>query len=253
MIDTAKEATRLTQAHVNRMQIAGTTPTSTQIAAIKALVLGISSIGLSKFDAIYPMIGGTAATHALELIGSKDITWSGTVTHSASGSASDGSTGYGTLDFDATLLPANWHMGAYLNTAATAGAQMLGWQSSFSTTNVRSILAGTAVHQVYNGSWGATLDRVSVATDGLGLIVGVRNSNTDLRLYKAGAQSGSTYATAQTTSASSGDAQTMKLNGASGYCASRVAFLSIGDNLSDAEVSDLNDVVTAYQTTLARA
>ena len=235
------------------MEIAGVTPSSTQRQALTTLIRDIdANIGLAKFDAIYPMLGGSAATHALDLMLAQDITWSGTVTHNANGSTSNGTTGYGTLDFDATLLPSNWHMGVYINKLGTVGAQMIGWQAVFGDTDVRSVLAGTGFHQVYNGRWSGTNDRVSVASDGDGMIIGIRNSNTDLVLFREGVEAG-TYASAQSATAGSGDAQTMKLTGAgTGYCDSTLAFASIGDNLSDTEATALSTAVTAYQTALNR-
>ena len=100
MIESDSNALRLAQAHFNRMDFAGTPATATMRAALSKLLVDLdANIGLSKFARIVPFIGGTAATHALELFGN-DITWGGTVTHDANGSRGNASTGTGTLPID---------------------------------------------------------------------------------------------------------------------------------------------------------
>jgi hypothetical protein len=86
---------------------ANTGLTTTQKDALDALVVSMKGIGWSKFKAIYPFIGGTADAHKWNLVNPADtdggfrITWTGGITHSATGVLFDGSSGYG----DTKLVP----------------------------------------------------------------------------------------------------------------------------------------------------
>lgn len=77
---------------------------STQQNAINNLVLGFKSNGTwSKYAAIYPLVGGTAFRHSLNLRDPRDldaayrIAWNGTITHNANGTTGGG--GFGNTFF----------------------------------------------------------------------------------------------------------------------------------------------------------
>lgn len=89
--------------HVARMATAGVTATIFQEHALNVIGRAIESIGEAKFLAVYPFVGETAATHALDLMQNFDITWNGTVTHDEYGPKSDGSTGYGDTGIDGQI------------------------------------------------------------------------------------------------------------------------------------------------------
>ena len=79
--------------------------------AINQLIQSAQTHGWwTNCDAIYPFVGGTAASHRENLKSSSyQISWSGTVVHDAAGVTGDGATGYGNTGFN-------------FKTAATSGA-----------------------------------------------------------------------------------------------------------------------------------
>ena len=79
--------------------------------AVDALVVGLKADSLwAKLEAIYPLVGGTSSTHAVNLKspGTFDISWTGTITHNANGVTGGGSsdhhgdTGYNEATHGAT-------------------------------------------------------------------------------------------------------------------------------------------------------
>jgi hypothetical protein len=72
-----------------------------QKSAVYQLVFDLKTAGVwDKLLVAYPFVGGSPATHAVNLVSSSfGITWQGTNTHDASGVKSNGTTGYGQTGF----------------------------------------------------------------------------------------------------------------------------------------------------------
>src|SRR5690606_21266587 len=91
------------EAYFSAVASAGGTLSDPQKDAINTFVVNTKADGTwAKQYAIYPLAGGTAASHAINLKspGTYDITWNGSVTHNEDGIKSDGSTGYGNTNFN---------------------------------------------------------------------------------------------------------------------------------------------------------
>ena len=76
------------------------------VSAINTLVVNLKKQGLwTKLQAIYPFVGGTAFTHAYNLINPSqyNLTFGGTITHNSNGIAGNGTDGY----YDTGLTTAN--------------------------------------------------------------------------------------------------------------------------------------------------
>ncbi|HYG16502.1 MAG TPA: hypothetical protein VEC12_12165 [Bacteroidia bacterium] len=92
---------------------------ATQVSAINTLVIELKGNGLwEKFHAIYPFVGGTAASHSYNLVNpsSYQILWSASgVTHNGNGITGNGSTGYGDTQY---IIPPslqnNFHISVYV-------------------------------------------------------------------------------------------------------------------------------------------
>jgi hypothetical protein len=88
--------------------------------AVNDLVLSLKADSLwSKMTAIYPFVGGSASTHAVNLKspGTYDLTFYGGITHDSNGITGNGTTGYA----DTGLKPTNLdldsaHISAYIRT-----------------------------------------------------------------------------------------------------------------------------------------
>lgn len=251
MIETSKTPLRLAQAHFNRMQLAGATASTRQRTALFNMLRDIDSqIGLSKFTSIYPFIGGTAATHALDVLGSgNDITWSGTVTHDAKGSQSNGSTGYGDTGIASSdYSSADAHLSCYV-TGGTASTNRMAVAGVYASgPNNRLGLFSQLASANAQGCIGQNC--ASTASGGEGFYA-LKNDGTSVDLYLDGSQ----IATAAH-SASTFTSQTINImrdpGGNTWYDDSVFKFVSIGLALTDTEVSNLNTIVQAYQTALFR-
>ena len=81
-------------------------PTDNLITCLKAA--GVWNL----MDAIYPMVGGTLGTCAINLKnpGTYNITWHGGVTASSAGVTGDGATGYGDTGFNAVTAGGNYSL-----------------------------------------------------------------------------------------------------------------------------------------------
>ncbi len=127
---------------------------STQKNAWTTAVLAMKAANIySKLIAAYPYLGGTAATHKWNAIDPRDldaayrITFSGTITHNSNGVTFDGSTGWGDLHinpsvvFSATYLS----MHNYVKVATNTGIVMAGGSGVFEwTVNANGNNAGSA-------------------------------------------------------------------------------------------------------------
>ena len=80
----------------------------------------------NNLSSLYLFLGGTANSHKINWKnpGTNDITWIGTVTHSASGVAGDGATGRGNTGIDLTQAGQNNHAVAVWAGASSPGAFM---------------------------------------------------------------------------------------------------------------------------------
>lgn len=236
---------------------------STQTAAVAALVAALKAAGVwSKLHAIYPFVGGTAATHKYNLKDPRDLdaafrlTFSGSWTHSSTGafpssayadthfipstnfaSASNGSLGFYSRTSSGTPTPVgpNYDMGC-----STAGDLRATIVVCNYWTAATYLDYGTATYPNTTGLDGKGLfvaNRISGSnTTGYRNGVGVINTaddvvQPDVSLYVGGNNT----------------------NGTPSYFSTKeCAFAFIGDGLTAQNNTDLYAAVQAYQTTLGR-
>jgi hypothetical protein len=225
--------------------------------AVDELVLDLKAASIwTKMTAVYPFVGGTSATHAVNLKspGTFDITWGGTVTHDANGITGNGSTGYGNTGITPSTHTTlhDVHLSVYNRTNAGSNNA---WGCASSSAANRLYLtpnsSGTILAYAYattNGLNGA------VANGGRGFILMTRRSSTDFEGY----QNGSSIDTE--TAGAGGSRPTLPLYlcaantdlGTFSYSANNYAFASCGTSLTDAEVASFNTAVEAFQDFLGR-
>lgn len=140
----------------------GATPGLLVQQAIENLAVGFSIAFELDPIAVYPFYGGVAASHSLNLFGTKyQMQWIGSVTHNSNGITSDGSTGYGiTGIIPSSLMRADsCSMGFYSRTNSAIAAYDMGStdgvHSEFiranSSTNTFESRIGSPVLTVANG------------------------------------------------------------------------------------------------------
>jgi hypothetical protein len=232
----------------------------TQQSAVNQLVLDLKSANIwTKMKALYPIVGGTAATHKWNLKDPRDLDAAFRLNFSLGWThASNGMTPNGTSAFaDTFLIPNNIlttnsnHFSVYTRTNQTTNAVPLGSYTDSNRLNQLNISTNTGL-VYYTGS--ASTELLSSLTDSKGFFIGTTRANNDRKTFRNGVQQQSLttlvgtnysifkmYVGARNTSGSAGT-----------YTAQQIAFASIGDGLTDAEAVNFNTAVTTYQTTLGR-
>jgi hypothetical protein len=229
-------------------------------------VLELKNAGIwSKMKAIYPFVGGTAATHKWNLKDPRDadaafrLTFSGGWTHSSTGALPNGTNAYADTflriadNYSTRFMSISYYARTDSNITYTSNGLM----GAFKNSNMFAYLlpGETLLHYNLNSSTVAT----AFSTNEKGHWIGSRESNTSLKVYK----NATTHATA------TGDASTSNLTGFSSkiflgalsnssdtaayaFTDCGCAFATIGDGLTDAEATNLYTIVQKYQTTLGR-
>lgn len=263
MIETESNALRLAQSHFNRMDMVGTPATATMRAALSKLLMDLDAdIGLAKFLRIIPFIGGNAATHALEIFGF-DMTFGGTVTHDANGSAGNGTTGFADIPLDCLAEMGNidGSASAYVRSMTDTGATSANIIGAFKGSPSRRFYMGNLGNSM---SWGALIN--NFATDQVPptaspgtvepqFLAGSLGAASLIEGYKNGASLGTS-----TPGTTNSPGPTCSLfcvvnndtAGHSSYTDAQLAFVHIGLEMTDAEHLSLYNAVEAYQVTLGR-
>jgi hypothetical protein len=243
---------------------------ATQQTAVNTLVVSLKSYGIwSKMKALYPFVGGTAASHKFNLKDPRDLnaafrlTFNGGWTHSSNGALPNGTNGYANTFLSGTNLTLyNTHLSYYSRTQslqlgnidvgcdATPNTNQLlcltitrntGFSYSFHTSQAISTHYATAIGQ----------------TSSQGLFINNRNgaSATDLKLIRNNTilATASTNGTNITSNLSNVYIAALNnANSAQFFSNKETAFATIGDGLTDTEASNFYTAVQAYQTTLGR-
>ena len=237
-------------AFFSRVTTAGGSLSTTEEQAVNTLVTDLKSANIwSKMSAIYPLVGASAAACAQNL---KSSSYTGTF-DGAWTYASTGVTGNGENNWMNTgLLPStelslnSTHLSVYSRTdtpTVTGDVDMGVNDTAFTLIEIWGGKFYSLINQNATGS------NVSVSTS-LGHFIGSRISSSEVK----GFRNGSTILTSSTNSTNLATANiALAAMGAAGYSSAReYAFASIGEGLTDAEVSDFYTAVQAFQTTLSR-
>lgn len=242
----------------------------TQRDAIRELVRALKAASLwSKLTAAYPMVGGSASSHAVNLKspGTYNITFSGGITHSSTGALWNGTTGYGDTGLvPSSVLTANsTHVSYYSRTSDTVNGK--GEIGVFSGVNFHSVAlacyttagggGSTGIAYAYDGSTDgdrATLTATE-STNSAGFFVGSRTSASVHTMFK-GVTAGSVRTTLTGNFPSIVDSVFIGAHNSRGtavrFSNRQCAFATIGAGLSNTDVTNLYNAVQTFQTTLGR-
>jgi len=232
----------------------------TQKSAINTLVLDLKGYSIwTKFNALYPFVGGTATTHKYNLKNPLDtdaafrLSFNGGWTHSSTGATPNGTTAYAdTFLVPLSVLDLNsLALGFYSGTnVSETSSDPVNMGSFFGVTEAFIITKqNSAAITRNNGS------AISYSTAvNKGFFVSSKQSSTLTDLYIDGTQqaTGNSGGTRPNDTCYLGNMNFGGIPYASGYVKNdfRLAFLSNG--LNDTEVSNLYTAVQAFQTTLSR-
>ena len=221
----------------------------TQQGAINTLVVALKGYNIwTKFKAIYPIVGGTASSHSVNLKtpGTFNLTFTSGWTHSSTGMTPTNAYANTNLNVSTNLSQNSTHISSYIRTNNV----------STSTVIAASRVTSPALNIFPNFS-GSSYFRVNSSVDGgfstggshLGLWVANRITSTETRNYRNTTR----YVNATTSTglinkniwlASSPDFTDYYIN--------QYAFASIGDGLTDTEAANFYTAVNTYQVALNR-
>jgi hypothetical protein len=245
---------------------------STQRGAIVDLIKDLKSNGLwSKMKAIYPFVGGTASTHKWNLKDPRDVdaafrlSFSGGWTHSSNGALPNGTNAYADTFMIAnpTISETSNHLSYYSRTIGSGTStvrQDIGAADSPSyNSNILLAIRQSGVYYAISFTNAALASMISnTNADSHGFYNNSRTSSTSHKAYKNGVQIGSTNTTVTSGYSSMTSARiyigatSVSGTGINNYSDRECAFATIGDGLTDSEVSTLYTIVQKYQTTLGR-
>jgi hypothetical protein len=239
------------QAYINRVYTAGGTLTNTEANAVNQLVIDLKANSLwTPMKAIYPMVGASAAACAQNLKSSSFTgTFSSGWTFASTGVTPNGSSAYMSTGFNprTSLTNSSGHFSYYSRTNSAGGNkyEMANYDGTFGNGLIIRYSSDTfyAVYGQYNAN--------TTNTDSRGFFVTNRNSLTNTTGFKNGTKLIDTITTG-TTANKDIILGAENFNTISGFTDRQCAFSSIGDGLTDAQVSALYTNVQTFQTTLNR-
>lgn len=246
---------------------------STITSAINTFVIGLKENNLwTKMRAIYPFVGGTAATHRFNLKDPRDLDvahrliFSGGISHTSLGVLPGGVNGWANTYVNPSLVLTNndTHISYYSRTSASRGSIEIGLGVDFNASSNRIVIhVSWSDGNMYSDAYNFGTARIAQANSnaGQGYYIQTRTSSSSHKVFKNGTQLGAT---------NTGDSGNVTLingniplfglwntstNGmVSGLFSNReCSMATIGNGLSDSESSTLTTLVNNFQTTLGRA
>jgi hypothetical protein len=235
----------------------------TQQAAINTLVVDLKGYSIwNKMKAIYPIVGGTAATHKWNLKDPRDLdaafrlVFSGGYTHNNLGITGNGTNAYA----DTKLIPNSGaltqnstHISVYSRTNKSNSNECLigSATAAFSNNGLLILAYANDPYIMVNNS---TLTN-GTGFNTTGLLTATRTTSTNQKLFRN--TSTLINATSNSTGLSNGrillNAFVENNISISRYAPHNLAFASIGQGLTDTEAANFYTAVQAFQTTLGRS
>lgn len=233
---------------------------ATHITAVDNLVKNLKNAGLwTKMKAVYPIVGGTATSHMYNLKDPRNLdaafrlTFAGGWTHGSTGALPNGTNAYADtfLNAQTNLTYLSWGLSYYsrTNDNTTVQAEIRCFTDSAGN---RSLMLRCG--RSYTGCDFPDIN-FATQTTSLGHWVGTTRGATDRELYRNGT-SETTSTTSLTITAPNAKLFLGAANdrgAASLFSKKECAFASIGDGLTDTDVTNLTNIVEFYQRQLGRS
>lgn len=235
---------------------------TTQKSAVNTLVLSLKAANIwTKMKALYPIVGGSASSHAVNLKqpGTYNLSFSTGWTHSSTGMTPNGATFANTnLVADSVLTYGSACFSYYSRTNSDGNFSDLGSYgtagNNYKSYVLQSRNSNLSKSGIYDGS--GTLDWATGSNaSSLGFFAANRTSPNVNRIFKNGISLG--LNTFNSNYGSLSNIYSIVLGGANNgtiiqYTNRECAFASIGNGLTDAEVLSFYNAVQTYQTNLGR-
>ena len=233
---------------------------TTQKSAVNQLVLDLKSANIwTKMKALYPVVGGVASSHAVNLKqpGTFNLSFATGWTHSSTGMTPNGATYANTFFNPVTqnIGSSSAHMAYYGRTPSTTsdGAEM-GNYNGVTVSGIAIQGKSSASESRYYYSYSLRAVN-SVVTAPIGLVLGTSTSTASRKLIVNNIIKGVNNTT-DTVAMNNFNiyigAANLNNTTVGSYVNCQLAFSSIGDGLTDAEATNFYNAVQNYQTTLNR-
>lgn len=243
---------------LNAITSAGVTPTAAMTNAAHFFVTACKWASLwTKFTAVYGLMGGTAASHAInwktpgtyDIINKANATWTG-MTHSANGVV--GTTGkYGDTGINllSVMSQDSLHLSVYQNTFSSGGDIPIGCLTE-SASKITVVYPQYVDGKTYCSINSASYTTMTVS-DGLGMTIGTRTGANSVSVFRKSRLMAK--GTTASNTMSNRNIWIMGANGDSAYSLfGRAAFFSIGSGLTSLDAFNLSWIVQATQKLLNR-
>lgn len=224
--------------------------------AINDLVIGLKNNSLwTKMKAIYPFVGGSALSHKWNLIDPRDIdgafrlVFNGGWTHSSNGIITNGTNTYAEtyLNDDTTLSLNSAHLSIYSRTNSDGLFCDIGCADGNNEINIFTKYNNVFYPRVHN-----TNNGVSNTISSQGFFITNRVSSTEIRGMQTGTLKTITNSSVQKASRTIIIGALRRTSDIGFYTNRNYAFASIGDGLTDNDMTNLTNLVNSFQTTLGR-
>ena len=239
-----------------------------QASAVNKLVIDLKAAGVwSKMKAIYPFVGGSAASHKWNLKDPRDadvayrLVFNGGWAHSSTGALPNGTTGYADTYLIPSVVISNVNSISISNYSRTQNTSFNGVQiGCYDGSNGQA--NELAVYQYYSiisrkggSSYQYPIDAVlATETNTKGFQLNSRTSSSVFKLFFNNTllNTNTTLRTANLPTRSLYIGASNWYNGVNQFTPHEHAFDSIGDGLTDTEATALYTAVQTYQTSLGR-
>jgi len=240
-----------------------------QKIAIYRLVTDLKGYGVwTKMKAIYPVVGGTSAAHAVNLRtpGTYNLTFTGGWTHSSTGMVGNGTSDYADTFLNPSTVFAdfknNSHLCIYSRTQNPTGS---GWDIGVGNSTTADPLFGLAIKRptwsiytnpiIYDfGNYSSNGRLLTTYSDARGFWIGSTTASNSHKIYRNGSVLTSTanIATGTITNLTLNIGRLNTTSTPYYYMDNQYSFISIGDGLTDTEAANFYTAVQRYQITLNR-
>ena len=259
---TSNQIAQILTVRTNSFLTASAISDTTIRGALNTLDVGLISNSLdAKMKALYPFVGGTASTHRWNFMDARDLdaayrlSFNGTSTASSNGWVPNGTNAYANTFFQPSLGWTNTNsvsFGVYTRNN-TAIAAIMGSSANASTVPDASFLyTNVSGNLLYAATTTGTLSSISSIGATSGLFVVSRTASNLTTVYRNGTSIGSTVKASTNRATIPFWLGAANFNGYVEYGIGQWAFAFMSDGLNATDVTNLNNIVTAFQTTLGR-
>jgi len=234
---------------------------STQKTAINQLVTDMKGYGLwSKMKAVYPFVGGTAASHKWNLKNPLDtnaafrLVFSGGWTHSNTGAKPNGTNAYADtfLTSSTSLSLNNAHISYYSRTNSNLTEVEIGTASGANITDNGSLIeirtAGVTYYRINSQGTYITYNDA----DSRAFYVANRTASNVINGWRNGVKVATGITASSGLSTRTFWLGAFNSSGIPYYSTKECAFASIGDSLTDTEAANFYTAIQTFETTLVR-